>query len=329
MKSVFIVLFIISIMSLIGLGLGLYSTYLIPKSKTIFFTLIAISLVTIFGFGLCFKIIYNIHQQNYAITTQLQQELDNKQKLIDSFNSEFENQLLFIHHSVGQNWIYEGGLGESLIKYGIGVHDATYGDEIGEKTDINHWVQKFQDDIDKIFKFKTHSNIYYGNDRENDIIMFKSCFPNSDVVDEGVAPGKSDESLRTLWNYKATFIELKKEFSKYPGKIFIYITAPPLVPAQTTPENAVRARKFNNWVKGEFIVDYRGKTGLNNFLVFDFFDILADDNSILKKEYRLSETDSHPNNRGAKQATELFIEFLITHGIIKNSMAIENANGNQ
>jgi len=234
------------------------------------------------------------------------------------YNRQFHKQLLFIHHSVGQNWLDEGGLRDSLANLGVGVHSATYGSDIGQETDMSDWVAKFDRFFDKILRYDVWPDILYSGDMENDIIMFKPCFPNSDIAAEGTPPGNPHDKALTVWNYKSVFENLVNRFSKKPGKLFIYVTAPPLVPGETTAENAARAREFNNWVKSDFVVEYKNRTGLDNFLVFDLYDVLADSSNCLKSEYRRSDTNSHPNDEGSRAATGSYLRYLRENDILNS-----------
>ncbi len=278
--------------------------------------LVIILIISIIGniVGLVFA--YKYRKGNYQLN-QIKQSLD--QSRID-YNKVFGKRLVFIHHSVGNNWLSEGSLSDSLMANGIGVHHITYGDDIGEKTDLNDWTVKFSNDFGKIIKFDYHPDILYSDGKENDIVMFKSCYPNSNITADGNPPGNPTELTKTLWNYKAVFENLKTQFSKNPNKIFIYVTAPPLVPNQTTPENAARARQFNNWVKNDFLAKYKQETGLNNLFVFDFYDLLADGNNTLRSEYRRSDNDSHPNIRGSQEATKMFMQFLRENKITNRNL---------
>jgi hypothetical protein len=52
--------------------------------------------------------------------------------------------LIFIHHSTGENWLddYNGGLGIALRDNNYYMSDTNYGwetDSIGDHTDIGHW----------------------------------------------------------------------------------------------------------------------------------------------------------------------------------------------
>ena len=233
------------------------------------------------------------------------------------YNKQFRQQLLFVHHSVGENWLNEGGLRDSLQRLGVGVHGVTYGSDIGQNTDMSDWVSKFGGYFVKMIKYDIRPDILYPSNLENDVIMFKPCFPNSDIVGEGAAPGNPSDKARTIWNYKSVFENLKGQFSKAPGKLFIYVTAPPLVAQQTSEENAARARQFNNWVKNEFANDYMKQTGLRNFLVFDLFDTLADQENYLRPSFRRSDSDSHPNAEGSREATRRFMQFLRENGLFQ------------
>lgn len=237
------------------------------------------------------------------------------QNTLDAIDNYAEKRLIFLHHSVGQIWLTEGELKAALTARGISVHDATYGDEIGQETDVCHWLPKFQNDFDKILKFDRHPNIYYSGGAENDIVMFKSCFPNSNIVGEGEGTGDPTDKTRTTANYRAVFENLVETFKKYPQKKFIYVTAPPLVPAETKPDMADRARKFNNWLILEFLPQVKEAGELENFYVFDLFNVWADGDNYLKKEFRRREDDSHPNAAAGKAATKAFMRFLADNEI--------------
>ena len=227
---------------------------------------------------------------------------------------------LFIHHSVGRNWLNDG-LRASLQdptknKYTFRVHDATYGDEIGQATDVCDWYPKFRDDMKKVRTFDKHPNIYYKTPgRYNRIIMFKSCFPNSGISSVGTPPGNPTDCRHTIWNHKAAYNACANIFKKYPHTLFVAVTAPPLNPYSTNKADAARAREFHNWLKTTWVQDYRKNTGLWNVVTFDLFDILANppnhptEPNMLRKEYR-SGGDSHPTKPGNIAATKAFIPFI-------------------
>ncbi len=219
--------------------------------------------------------------------------------------------MVFLHHSVGEGILTAGGLRDRLLDMNILVKSATYGDDIGQETDINHWTQKFNKHMPDIFAFRSHPNLYNTDGTTNDVVMFKSCFPNSDIIGEGTSPGDAASPEKTIANYKATFEHLQDEMKKYPDKLFIYLTAPPLIPELSPPDNAARARAINDWLTAEFLPEYKNETGLNNFAIYDLFDCLADENNYLKTEYRRGiKGDPHPNALGSQEAAKRFVRFF-------------------
>jgi hypothetical protein len=80
--------------------------------------------------------------------------------------------VLFIHHSCGSNLFAadNGNLRQELTNQGFDVHDVTYGNKIGQLTDVCHWYPKFRDQYDKIMTFDRPVNQYYQHGEENDII---------------------------------------------------------------------------------------------------------------------------------------------------------------
>ena len=265
--------------------------------------LITILIISILGNFAGLFVLYKFMKKNEYLAT-LEERLKLKDETLKKVNELLPKKMVFLHHSVGRNWLNDG-LREQLMSRGIAIQSITYGDEIGEDTDMNHWVPKFEKEFDKIAHFG-----FDDSGSEHDIIMFKSCFPNSDIVSSGGATGNPYEPEKTLSNYHATFDSLKNIFSAHPEKKFLYVTSPPLYKSETTPENASRAREFTKWIKNDFVEKYKTETGLNNFVVFDLFDILANEQNVLKEEFAQREGDSHPNLTGNKTASKAFVKFL-------------------
>ncbi|MCC7147251.1 MAG: hypothetical protein IT443_12465 [Phycisphaeraceae bacterium] len=241
--------------------------------------------------------------------------------------------LIFIHHSCGNDWL-KRGLHEALLAkpyvnqrndicYGVDVKpDAGRPDSLridgkvpGDRTDMNHWILWFNDYLGSV---QTHR---CAPGKVNRIVMFKSCFPLSHVDHDGQEPGNPFERTRALTNYKAlyrhpqgpghTFDQqgvkyqaLEDIFARNPDTLFIAVTSPPLhyAPQDATDNaSAHRARLFNNWLKNEWLPAYhKAHPGLNNVAVYDWFDFLTypdnDPNhpNRLRKEYGGESGDAHP-----------------------------------
>lgn len=283
--------------------------------------IVAILIISLIGNVVGLYVVYK-HMQTKKWLTEAEQQLQRRGQEIKALNASVAeltarlddyttNRMVFLHHSVGEGLLNEGGLRNQLLDMGILVKSATYGDEIGEDTDMNHWVTKFEEHMNDIFAFSSHGNQYRSDGQTNDVVMFKSCFPNSGIVADGDMPGDPTSPERTLANYKATFETLKSEMAKYPNKLFVYLTAPPQVPEVTTADRAQRARQFNDWLLKEFVAEYRDETGQDNFYVFDLFGVLADNNGYLKAEYRVpKEGDCHPNKKGSEAASAALMQFF-------------------
>jgi hypothetical protein len=238
--------------------------------------------------------------------------------------------LIFIHHSTGENWLRDdyGGLGQALAENNYFVSDTNYGwgpDSIGDRTDIPNWEEWFSSDqtqvyMDALFNESgqnaDYSRLAADSGGENQIILFKSCFPNSALEGNPDDPPSADGWL-TVGHAKYVYNEILQYFSTQPGKLFVVITAPPLSDS-TYAENA---RAFNQWLTGDWL-DENDYT-LANVAVFDFYNILTARDAhhryqegYIEHSYGSSNTlaypsgDDHPSERGSRKATDEFVPLL-------------------
>ena len=252
---------------------------------------------------------------------------------------------LFVHHSVGgalladqgpekgQSCIWEthpagGGLRKLLGAQGYAVHEASYDSALGNDTDLFHWLPKFSGNMDKLLRIK-HQDAALEGDAKNEIVAFKSCFPNNQLTGAGEAPGDAAGPQLTVWNVKATMSALLPIFEKHPNVLFVYLTAPAVAPRADrmplyrsivraikgrsepgwTAKQAGWARELNNWMVSPdgWLKDYKGK----NVVVFDYYDVLTGDGASNLSAYATKDrSDSHPSGEGHKKAAERFVPFL-------------------
>lgn len=233
--------------------------------------------------------------------------------------------LIFIHHSTGENWLSDenGRLGMILRDNNYFVSDTNYGwgsDAIGDKTDIGQWWLWFRGPDSSNYLNSLYSengqNCQYSRltnnpGGENEIIMFKSCFPNSALQgnpSDPIPPISSNplkgeaagSEINTVANAKGIYVDLLEYFKTRPDKLFIVITAPPL----SDPSNAGNARSFNQWLVNDWLKDYPYK----NVVVFDYYSVLTNGGNTLA--YPSSIGDDHPSQEGNLKATREFINFL-------------------
>lgn len=276
--------------------------------------------------------------------------------------------LVFIHHSVGENWLddSQGGLAAALMQnnyyvsdtnYGWGPPDADAGSEnIGDHTDIGYWYNWFAGPNNSTYMkalfsesgqntATPYSRLASNPGGENEIVMFKSCFPNSNLggsANDPPAEGQnllrgqgSGETVHTVQNAKGIYNDLLKYFATRQDKLFIVVTAPPLIESETTPEAAANARAFNRWLVDDWLEDYP----YQNVAVFDFYNVLtsngvspetSDAGKSSGNHHRYSPEldaieyvtgqgsnfsaygsgDSHPTAAGGQKATDEFNELL-------------------
>ncbi|NDJ76923.1 MAG: hypothetical protein GYB65_11765 [Chloroflexi bacterium] len=212
--------------------------------------------------------------------------------------------ILFMHHSTGGGLIWEGGVRESLAGSGYEFWDHGYNDEglvdpsgnytgtnwnvPGDNTDPDGWYAIFNQPVTS-----PPSNTF-SHMLEYDVIIFKSCFPSSNIYDEGM-----------YQQYQQYFLSIRDVMDQHSDKLFIPFTTPPLVPNETTPENAARARRW-----AEYLTSDEYLAGHPNIAVFDFFSELADETGYLRAEYRMDEWDSHPNTLANQTVGPVFVEFV-------------------
>lgn len=240
--------------------------------------------------------------------------------------------LIFIHHSTGENWLTDdyGNLGRALGENNYFVSDTNYGwgpDSIGDNTDYHNWIEWFVGPdssryLDALNNESDQNSIYTRTlsdpGGENQIIMFKSCFPNSDLAGHPDDPA-SDGEWYTVGHAKFVYNRLLEYFVTRPDKLFIVITPPPLM--DTT--HAENARQFSRWLVQDWLVD--NNYPLNNVAVWDFHNVLTDPGNHHRYQdgviehtihngngglYYDSDGDDHPNIAGSQKATDEFVPML-------------------
>jgi len=251
-------------------------------------------------------------------------------KAIETNPPEKTVKLIFIHHSCGENLLTDndGGLGRALLNNRYFVSDTNYGwgpSNIGDRTDILNWSEWFSSSKTrkymKALLQETNRHSSYKRDisdpgGDNKVIMFKSCFPNSNIHGNLSDFPRKGHGL-TIANAKAIYIELLSFFSNHPKTLFIAFTAPP-VQDKTFAKNA---RAFNNWLVYDWLRNYKG----SNVGVFDFYNILTGKdnhhrvvNNKVEHVYQkgrntlhyFQSSDNHPTRKGNQKAAAQFVPLL-------------------
>ncbi len=216
--------------------------------------------------------------------------------------------LVFIHHSCGQNWLEDGNgnLGIALRDNHYFVSDTNYGwgtDSIGSYTDIGHWWTWFRGPSSATYMNELYTE--YGQNSsysrlasdpggQNEIIMFKSCYPNSALTGSlsdpvppiGSNPLAGNSGPLTVANCRGIYIDLLNYFSTRPDKLFIVVTAPPM---QSLPDSGAPNRAFNDWLVNDWLDSYP----YGNVFVFDLCNVLTTNGGSANVNDLNQETGNH------------------------------------
>lgn len=241
----------------------------------------------------------------------------------------------------------------SDTNYDWGPYDAALEGPIGSYTDIGHWWNWFlspaRDQVtDALFsesdQHASYARIASDPGGENEIILFKSCYPNSalggntddppNLGDNPLYGQGAGSEFHTIANAKGIYSNLLTYFATRQDKLFIVITAPPLHKNNTNAEQAANIRALNQWLVDTWLQNYPYK----NVAVFDFYNVLTSsagspnhndagalegnhhqfyngqieyitDKGSNYSAYATAE-DDHPNSSGNQKATVEFIPLL-------------------
>jgi hypothetical protein len=219
--------------------------------------------------------------------------------------------VVFLHHSTGNNLVEQGGVRERLTQAGVSFWDHGYNaqglrDPAGQYAGYNYSVPGDNTDPDGLARI--FAQPVYGLPLntwsallQHDVIVFKSCFAPANHI-------MTDQQLET---YQAWYLGMRAVMDQHPHKLFIIVTDPPLNPAETNAAEAGRARAFANWLgSAEFL------QGHPNVLTFDLYDLLAEsdpaaaDANMLRSACREG-SDSHPNRVANQTIGPIFSDAII------------------
>jgi hypothetical protein len=137
-----------------------------------------------------------------------------------------------------------------------------------------------------------------------DVIIFKHCFPVSNVIESQEIPGP-DSEVKTIDNYKLQYIALKEKLRQFPQTLFIVWTGAALVESNTNEKEAVRAKEFFDWVVSDW--DEKG----DNIFIWDFRTLETGGGLYLPVKFSVAGNNSHPNKEFAAFAAPLFFRRII------------------
>lgn len=140
--------------------------------------------------------------------------------------------------------------------------------------------------------------------KEYDIIMFKHCFPVSNIKQDEAVPD-INSTYHSVANYKLQYNALRDKLHEFPDTKFILWTGAALVKTHSTEDIALRAQAFFAWVKEEWDLPD------DNIYLWDLYDLQTDGGLYVKVDYASASTDSHPNKEFSTYAANLLFNRMI------------------
>lgn len=204
--------------------------------------------------------------------------------------------VLFIHRSVGQHLLKHGGLRKLTNPKGIALDDYNNNDGIltlndGEKSATVVSMPGNNTNPNNLAEFfKEWPSLL----NEYDIVMIKSCYPNSHIKDDA-----------RLSEIKASYESIIGSFTKH-NKRLVILTTPPLRPLFTNSREASLANDLADWLVSMTQA---------NVHVFDLHHLYSEPSGrhkgMLRLKYRrILPWDNHPNRTAHRAAAPQIADLL-------------------
>ena len=156
--------------------------------------------------------------------------------------------IAFLHHSTGKN-IWDGGVKKCLKKHSRENKTKYDIKEIAFPKEKPYGWNNYPYDYWKIWVENAGPEAYMDEPtleiltKEFQVIVFKHCFPVSDISPDTGSPDIASSEKR-LENYKLQYASLKEKMRQFPGTKFLVWTGAALVEPRWDEERGSRAREF-------------------------------------------------------------------------------------
>lgn len=246
----------------------------------------------------------------------------NSCKISEEDKMENQTNIIFLHHSTGK-CIWDGGLSKIPSKLGFDGDVEKWFDNYNKNNIKNYNITATNFPKKIPYGWRNYPYDYYNIWVKNagdkpykeeptleiltkkyDIIIFKHCFPVSDIKEDRATPD-IDSDKKTLGNYKLQYEALKQKLLQFPDTKFIIWTPTALVENNSNKEDAERANEFSKWVKN--VWDNKG----DNIFLWDFRELQVEGGLYFKNEYAMSPNDSHPNRKFSRSVASYFCNRIV------------------
>lgn len=230
--------------------------------------------------------------------------------------------IIFLHHSTGQA-IWIGKTNRFVYKFTKKNDVKSYFRRSNNKNRTNYLIDERTFPAESPYGWRNRPYDYYniwvkhaGENpymgeptleiltKEYSIIIFKHCYPVSNIKEDTGFPNIDSEERR-LENYKLQYTTLKNKMHEFPNNKFIVWTPAVHVKSNLKPEEAKRTNDFYKWIINEW--DEKG----DNIFVWDFYQYETEGGLYFLDKYASGPKDSHPNKQFAGRIAPLFSQFII------------------
>jgi hypothetical protein len=235
--------------------------------------------------------------------------------------------ILYLHHSVG-NTVWRGNRNKYVYKLTRQGDIQKLFNQYNKKHKTNYEITQQAFPKQTPYGWKNYPYDYYNIwvkhagekpfmeeptleilTKEYDVIMFKHCFPVSNIQADQDSSG-IDSEYKSIANYKLQYEALRDKMHQFPKVKFIVWTGAAQVKHEMSKEEAERAKEFFTWVTQEW--DIPG----DNIFVWDFYQLQTRGNLYFADELAQAADDSHPNHEFAGFAAKLLFNRMVD--IIEN-----------
>lgn len=216
--------------------------------------------------------------------------------------------IIFLHHSTGGK-IWAGGVASWFEDY----NSSNGKDYIISQTNFpgsGYPWNNYPYDYWNIWIENAGSDLFSGQKtlemltEEFDVIIWKHCFPVSDILAADENPNVSSEK-KTIANYKLQYNALKEKMKSFPNNRFLVWTGAVKLEISLSEDRALRTKEFFDWVRNEW--DEPG----DNIYLWDFYQLETEGGLYLKPENAASNRDSHPGEEFSARVAPFFCTRIV------------------
>jgi len=230
--------------------------------------------------------------------------------------------IIFLHHSTGEA-IWKGETNKYIYKLTRKGDVQKYFEAYNQKNKTDYEIRAMNFPKNSPYGWNNYPFDYYniwvknaGNrpyieeptlemlTAENDVIIFKHCFPVSRIVPDTGSPD-IDSDIKSIENYKLQYEALKNKMHEFKNNKFIVWTPAANTKLKSKEDEALRTREFYNWMINDW--DIQG----DNIFIWDFYKYETDGGLYLTDANAHSPDNSHPSVAFSARLAPLFGKFII------------------